>query len=37
MSEEQEPWLCALCIEAFLTAGELEEHIEKAHQKELFG
>jgi hypothetical protein len=35
--EEVHPFLCALCIESFARAAELEEHIEKAHQKELFG
>jgi hypothetical protein len=35
--EEVHPFLCALCIESFASAAELEEHIEQKHQKELWG
>lgn len=35
--EEAHEFLCALCIESFASAAELEEHVEKKHQKELYG
>lgn len=34
--EEERPFICGICLEDLCTAAELEEHIEKKHQKELW-